>query len=663
MDFFEQQALARRKTKWLVGYFLIALTLIVLTLNTVAWLVYLLLSQQQTQAAIRAIDSSIDGSMDSINQTLHFGQWLITPWGIGIALGIIGIIAVGSLFRWISLSDGGLAVARLMNARFILPDTNDRLEKQLINVVEEMAIASGTFVPHVYVIDHEPGINAFVAGTTQQDTVLVITQGALTQLSRDELQGVVAHEFSHIFHGDVRTNMQLIAILAGILLIGQAGHYILDSATRIRGRDSEKAIAVTLSIGAAMTVVGSIGLFFGRLIKAAISRQREFLADASAVQFARDNQGLAGALIKIEQQGALLRSAHAEETSHMCIAEPIRMAFGGSMASHPPIDKRLDAIMRHWKLFKLEKSRDIGTENQATQAAQTTPQKAKNSAIDTIGNPNIQDIQQAAILIGALPEILKQAAHSPRNDINATQVILALLFSDNGQFSDTSEKAIVAAYDDATLSNSKMLAAHLPADTVTWRLPIVEMAMPSIRRLNQTEQQRFGHLLQRLIMDDKHVTLFEYVLYCLVIKSIDPQKPNHRLIKQFAAVADDIQQLLSTVINASDYDDNKPPKDRKSVVFTQQWQHFSSEPRQLISGAFNATAVHQALKNLDQLDISRKKILLSRLEAVALDDHQLNPHEAELLRAIAEYLGCPMPLSVQQYRADKLTQLDLHQIR
>jgi len=286
MTFFERQDQARKKTSILVFYFVIAIVLIILAINTA---IYLVITQAMTPPPSIAV-------------------WIEKPYWVWIAGATLFAIAMGTLNMMFKLRGGGRAVAEIVGARRVNPDTKDLNERKLINVVEEMSIASGTPVPTVYVLDDESSINAFVAGLRPTEAVLVATRGTIKNLDRDELQGVVAHEYSHILNGDMWINIRLMGILAGILIIGQIGRIMLRSSGRSRGKGSGQAAM----IGLALFIIGYIGLFFGALIKAAISRQREFLADASAVQFTRNPSSIAGALWKIKQHttGSLLNNSH-----------------------------------------------------------------------------------------------------------------------------------------------------------------------------------------------------------------------------------------------------------------------------------------------------------------------------------------------------------------
>lgn len=636
MDFFEHQAAARRKTKLLVFYFLCAVVLIVVALNFALWGLF-----------------NVTGGFSSTsaaNGGVPLSQWFSEKWFYYITFGSIALIFFGSLYRWISLSDGGKSVARMVNGREILPDTNDRLERRLLNVVEEMSIASGTSVPTVYVMDQEDAINAFVAGIESADTVMVVTRGTLEQLTRQELQGVVAHEFSHIFNADMRINVRLISILAGILILGQAGYFMMRT-FRFGGsvrssKESGGAVVAIIFIGIAVYAIGSIGLFFGRLIKAAISRQREFLADASAIQYARDNEGLAGAFVKIQRQSSLLQNSHAEETSHMCIAEPIKLSFN-SLATHPPINKRLEAIMPNWKQFMRQKD-DEHKRKAKQEAFEEERQQAKQGnqsafdiggLADTVGKPTTMHMHAAEALLLALPEVLKTAAHGHHSSSHAMHLVFALLLSDHGQVDEESLTAIQAVYGDSSSDRILELASHITKDNRNLRLAILDLAVPSLRRLSKTERQQFFNLLRTLIHQDSHVSQFEYVLYCLIHKNlIGSGSASVKSIMRFDKVKDELQILLSSVVHSSGQDE-----ETKQKVFKQVYQGFTSSDKELLSATFEADAFHQALKKLRNLSPMLKKPLLNGLEEAIEQDGVVRHQEVELLRAIAECLDCPIP--------------------
>ena len=318
MDFFERQDKARRKTKLLVFYFIVAICLLILS----------------GYAAVLAIFGR-GGVSDSMGES-SFTLWQpdLFLWS---TLGTLSVILIGSVSKTLQLSKGGSAVAEMLDGRLINSNATEADERKLLNVVEEMSIASGIPVPQVYLLEDEAGINAFAAGHSTSDAAIGVTRGAMQLLSRDQLQGVIGHEFSHVLNGDMRLNLRLMGLIFGILCLTVVGRVLL----RTRGKKNPLPL-----LGLALIVIGGIGVLFGRLIQAAVSRQREFLADAASVQFTRNPDGLAGALKKIGglSSGSKLESPHAQEASHLFFANGLRSSVSGLMATHPPLEERIRAL-------------------------------------------------------------------------------------------------------------------------------------------------------------------------------------------------------------------------------------------------------------------------------------------------------------------------------
>ena len=331
MNFFEHQEAARKKTSLLVFYFVLAVAAIVAA-------VYL-----AVLAAFLFAEKDRPGGLD-VSLLWQPELFLL------VAVATLALVGGGSVYRIAALSGGGHTVAELLDGRPIDPNTTDPDERRVLNVVEEMAIASGTPVPPVYLLEDEEGINAFAAGYTPSDAVIGVTRGCVQSLTRDELQGVIAHEFSHILNGDMRLNIRLMGVLYGILMISITGWFLFritggGSSRRDDGDKKEGNNPLPL-LGLALYVIGYVGVFFARLIKAAVSRQREYLADASAVQFTRNPPGIAGALKKIgaSADGSRVRDAEAEEVSHMFFGEALGLAASNLMATHPPLADRIRRI-------------------------------------------------------------------------------------------------------------------------------------------------------------------------------------------------------------------------------------------------------------------------------------------------------------------------------
>ena len=332
-DFFDRQDHARRQTRRLVVMFALAVVVIVMAVYFVA------------VAVTGVVGEEPFLRLDTPYPDALWWHPLLFLW---VALGTLLVIAVGSLYKISELAAGGEVVALMLGGRAVNPQTTDLAERRLLNVVEEMALASGVPVPPVYVLDREPGINAFAAGHQPGNAVVAVSAGCLRCLTREELQGVMGHEFSHILNGDMRLNLRLIGAVNGILVLAIVGYYILRSAGEVRSSDSKSAggAAGIALLGVVLLILGYIGVFFGNLIKSAISRQREFLADFSSVQFTRNPAGISGALKKIGGLGAgsRIRDSHAHEISHMFFGDAFAGSFFNLFATHPPLVTRIKAI-------------------------------------------------------------------------------------------------------------------------------------------------------------------------------------------------------------------------------------------------------------------------------------------------------------------------------
>src|SRR5215469_15641997 len=328
MDFFEQQAKAHRKTKWLVFYFALAVAGMIAAIYIAAIFIF---SGVEAEHYHRYYNQAAP----------QFSAWNPQVF-FGVCIAVLAVVGIGSTYKTMSLSAGGSAVSELMGGRLVNTNTTDLNERKLLNVVEEMSIASGVPMPQVYVMDDEDGINAFAAGHKPSDATVTVTRGCMRILTRDQLQGVIGHEFSHILNGDMRINLRLMGIIFGILCLAIIGRILLYSGRG--GGDRRGGQNVLPLFGIALLIIGYIGVFFGRLIQAAVSRQREFLADASSVQFTRNPEGIAGALKKIGglREGSRVRAAQAGEVSHMFISDAFMgQRFTDLMATHPPLKERI----------------------------------------------------------------------------------------------------------------------------------------------------------------------------------------------------------------------------------------------------------------------------------------------------------------------------------
>ena len=657
MTFYESQHKARRKTGVLFGYFLLAVLCIVIAVNTVVYLTLVM--------------SDATGMMTP-------RQWLMSPLGWGTALLTLAVIAGGSFIRYLKIKSGGDAVAAMAGGRLVLPETKDPLEKRLLNIAEEMAIASGTHVPRVYLLENEAGINAFVAGYNTNNTILAVTRGALENLTREELQGVIAHEYSHILNADTRINLNLIAILAGILLIGQIGESLLRSA-RYRSYSSRRENAGgNLVLGLALMGIGYIGLFFGRLIKAAISRQREFLADASSVQFTRNPSGIGGALFKIGTltRGSHLDSRHAEEMSHMCFGETLQVGFSRMLATHPPITERLKAIdpslpARMKSRYQTGKLTLADGRTAFTSAGGGDAVVAEQAAAFAGGDqspssfqpqPQPQPEQTAAEFaasgahlkgsVGALTPAHIEAAEAVHNAITgallsiahqaaqADSILYALVLTTMNTHGKQAMALIEQQRASQCAETTRQVYYALREQPEAIRLPLLDIALCTLETHTRERKDQVLALARSLIELDNRFTLYEFIYFSLMEKYLAAPKAKQKTIKSYQPVENAIGVLLAATVLASG---NTPQI--KQQIFEQTIKGFSNQDfSALLVRPPSLQTLSEATGLLNRLAPLLKQPLIDACVDCILHDNRVTANEADLLRAICERLDCPMPL-------------------
>jgi len=490
MDFFAHQDRARRNTSLLVLLYGLAVTGIIVSVYLVVRLLF--------------------GGMEDADGAVATGLWDAGQFAI-VSVAVLVLVLTGSLFKTMQLSQGGSVVARSLGGRPIAPDTRDPDERRLLNVVEEMALAAGIAVPQVYLLDHEPGINAFAAGFTTRDAVIGVTRGCVQQLSRDELQGVIAHEFSHIVNGDMRLNIRLMGILFGILMLTIIGRILLRTAHFGGGRSrSDKKGGNPLPfLGIALIIIGYIGVFFANLIKSAISRQREYLSDASAVQFTRNPSGIAGALKKIGglSAGAAVRNTHASEASHLFFGPVGGFSFGALLSTHPPLAER---IKRLDPAFNPEIARLMTAPGNSHAAA-------AGAAGFAGGNAGSFNMAAAASTLKHLPDSLIDEAHDP---VGARTIIYGLLTSDDPKVQRVQQRAIESG-DPQVVARLPVIRRSLSVLPTASRLPLAELAVPAMRMMPSEQYASFRQTLQALIEADAEINLFEFALSHMIIRHVD----------------------------------------------------------------------------------------------------------------------------------------------
>lgn len=650
MNFFEQQDQARRQTRTLMILFVLAVIGIVIAVNVSMSLIW-----------IWAHSAGISGQ-NIFPHGFFFTNTFITLLFIG----------GGTLFETYNLRDGGDAVAKMAGGRLVSPATYDAQERRLLNVVEEMAIASSIACPKVYVLDKEEAINAFAAGYHPNEAVVAVTRGTLNRLNRDELQGVIGHEFSHILNGDMRMNVRLIGVLFGIQMIAGFGQHLIDFGSRspssYSSRDDKGPSlgAVMMVSGIALLVVGYIGVFFGRLIKSAVSRQREFLADASAVQFTRNQDGIGGALRKIggltrsTVLGSNIRHPNAEQLSHLFLGAARPNLVAGLFATHPPLEERLRRIYgRDVTLLDAPELKDEPTGNAVTlpdlpyatagfaagesanDYIKTTYAQAKSDA--TPGSPSTIAFGRSAVEKIRLAPELDTAVREPAS---ACAVVYALLL---GQGSERDmQMALLKADVPKQASFVSLLGEAIDKLPKNMRLPLLDLTMPALRQLSDAERTRVLETVDKLIAADNKITLAEFVLQTVLTRRLDARSGRAIPVKfhSVGALKEECALLLSLLahVSASSTRENAVDAFRRGTAASNgldlSLENFST------AAAIQFADIRNALDRLNQLAPLEKPALIKALLATVGQTDALSVVVADVLRAVCAAIEAPVPPAV-----------------
>ncbi|WP_416311201.1 M48 family metallopeptidase [Pseudomonas sp. W03] len=631
MNFFEHQDRARRQTGRLVLLLAVAVVcLVTITSFALGWL-------------WRHLGEP----------TLHLTSRASLPdpeLYLAVAAVIISVVVLGALYKQVQLSAGGKVVAESLGGRLLNLSASNADERRLLNVVEEMALASGSPVPPVYVLE-DASINAFAAGLSPRDAVIGITRGAIEQLERSELQGVIAHEFSHIHHGDMLLNTRLTALLHGILLLGLIGGMLLrgwnETSTGIRvgsrssGNDKDgggSAVLLVIGCGVVLYVLGYVGTFFGQLIKASVSRQREFLADASAVQFTRDPSTIAGALKKIGSNpfGALLSAPRAAEFSHMYFGDGVGSSW---FDTHPPLKERIRRVEPGWNGIypKFEPRLDVALMNKDAWTAAVTGQAYQPSAVDVavaaVGAPTVAHLQEARGTLQRLDERLQRAAHDTEG---AQALIYGLLLDSEPGLRGRQLEQLKTRLDLSLALQLDLLEESLLHLDPGQRLPLLDLAMPALKQLDTQGFTGLRENMALLIKFDGKVKLLEWTLLRIVERNLRPGSAKIGNVA-LAELEEPAAVLLAFLARAGETGDAQTEQ-----AFTDAWSGLPFAPRPLPAGG-QLRELEAALKKLEQLRPLQKPQLLKAMARCVEQDGRINVSEAELMRAVADILDCPMP--------------------
>jgi Zn-dependent protease with chaperone function/uncharacterized tellurite resistance protein B-like protein len=652
MDFFGRQATARSRSRWLLGAFAVATGAVALALAFV-----LAMIASATSAPEGQIPSA---SVDPMVFTL-------------VAMATAAFIGIASLWRLSGLRSGGGAVAVSLGGERVTGLEQDPLRRRLHNVVEEMSLAAGLPVPEVYVLENEPGINAFAAGLEPSNSAVAVTRGALERLTRDELQGVVAHEFSHILNGDMRLNARLMGYVFGLVAVSMVGRVLLRggvySGGRVRtsnrrgGGGGGRGGAALLAAGLAMVVLGSLGVLAGRILQAAVSRQREELADASAVQFTRNPAGLANALKRIAASplASSVRAVRREEIGHMLFASG-RRSLAGLMATHPPVTQRILALDPHWQPGDAPPPLPLPAESTRTAREAAAEARAAGEAGGALpripglpGLPGLDPVAAAAMvgvvdlamaqrMLAMVPEAIHRAVLEPEG---AAAISLALLL-DAREGPRASQLAVLEArLGSAAADRIAQAAGHMADLAPTLRLALLDLASPALRHLPEVRREDLVHLAERMVELDGLITPHEAALAAALQSRLSPEgngKPDPE-----GALA-----MLALLARAGHEDDAEA-----AAAWTQGAAKLEAGGFKLPSplpayATVNAAASADATSHAARLAAMKERhrqLLIEAMADVAAHDGLIRPAELEVLRTAATALGCPMP-PLDAQRAD-----------
>ena len=656
MNFFQHQDLARRQSFLLVVLFLLAVGVIVSAVNLVV-----------AYSTIYAGGQFFGVTANSLSE-LGSGFYTL------VTLATLAVIFGATLWKLAQISKGGKVVAEMLGGERIDLATGEPAKRRLINVVEEMAIASGTPVPALYLIEAQ-GVNAFAAGFTPGQAVIGVTRGAIELLSRDELQGVVAHEFSHILNGDMRLNMRLVGVLHGVLVIGLLGQAMMRgtfkrSRYRYRHLDSDPArrrggggAPQTFFAGLALMSVGYIGLLLGNLIKAALSRQREYLADASSVQFTRNPDGIANALrkIRLHEAGALVATPNSEQMSHLFFGEAVSTGLMNLFSTHPPLDERIRRIKPRFPIDHdplpgagIEHLEGAGAIPRFNQLADEEPvvgmsafssasniidsQLTADQVVALVGTPQAEQLDQAQLLKQAIPPKLSKQIHR-RPGARALLIALMLDSDAEGRRLQFGKLEVDQESDLIALVRSSYRQLNqLPAQL---RLPLLDIALAVIATDNKEKVREQLKLMRRVGLSSAELSLGQFAVFAIArAQLIDQKRPGkaatHRRIEPLMA---DVQLVVGLLARVG-HDDEEAAK----AGFVAAMTGFKKSDWQLPDIALTSVGqLEKSMRRLCGLALMPKMKLISALAVTVLHDQQVRVEELELLRAICEILDCPLP--------------------
>ena len=618
MDFFARQDQSRTQSLYLSFLFVLAVIFVAVAVYFAVQLAFYL-------------------SMDTSNISRNGFTWFDLQMFLLVTFVTLGVITLGSLFKMLQLKKGGSYVAEHLGGRRVNRLSADKDEKRLLNVVEEMAIASGVPVPQVYLMAEETGINAFAAGYTPGDAAIAVTRGSLSTLNREQLQGVIAHEFSHILNGDMRLNIRLIGFLYGIMVIAIVGRSLLRGSGRSRNK---KGGGQTVLLALALMVIGYIGQFFGRIIQSAVSRQREFLADASAVQFTRNPGGIAGALKIIGgfTKGSRIASPNAHEASHLFFCTAIQSLF----ATHPPLDERIRRLDPGYSGPVNESASSPGmVSGERFDASVSMMAADSGDAGKYIGRTTPRHVGYSSRLLSALPGKIRDELDDP---LGATAIVCCLLLDRDPKERDHQFQVMNKMAPVEVVRQVLMLEKEVRRLKPVFYLPVLELAIPALRCMSAAQLAGMKRYVQALVEADGKLSLFEFVLEKIVAHQLGMVYGHARrrhMVKRIDFLLPQMVNLLSMLAKAGNKDIETAKK-----AFGAGFEQLSSAGvtrKESLSESVSFGDVDIALDQLALAAPRLKRIIFDACCRCVLYDKKVSISEAELLRATAAVMDIPVP--------------------
>jgi len=636
MDFYKEQENSKKKSALLLLIFIISICVVVFFVGMFFIAIDVFVYEEGTK--------SFNLTPSYILQNARLNV-IISSF-----LSIFIVIVYGASKKFDELERGGYVIANELGGRLLFGESASSKEKTLINVADEMSLAAGVGSVPIYIIENKH-INAFVAGTTYDNAVLSVTRGAVELLNRDELQGVIAHEFSHIFNGDMKLNNFASGCISGILyifIIGTELFFPLQfTATKhfsgITPKDVLRIFVypLTMSAGIALMLLGVVGVACAAFMQFALNRQREYLADASAVQFTRYPQGIANALKKIGMYGDTLNNLRAGCYEHIFF----------SSHSSPSVGKRIKKIEPHWdgefietrdkqdEIFSRKKIHPLTMSIKALTVAHILGQITNSGVI------NDRALKHAKEVLNSIPDNVKQNAQNP---LGAEFIIYTLLLDKNHESRKLQCIAIAGKLfkdlkhqDTAVKMLMDMYESIGFLEPVAY-LDIIHICASTLKNISANQYAVFRKQVNELILHDEHVSVFEWCVRYIVLYPLDMafglRKTPLDIHTHIGALKNELEILLS----ALSYIQFKDDANGRDIFERVKKQGGITALKYIPYSEFSPERFEKVVDEIqNSKPMVRRKIL--ELCIFALNgDGEINNRDIAVIHALGEVLHLPL---------------------